>query len=445
MRNFTRFSATLLAVFSAGLVACGDDDPVVPNDTSTTPDADTSVTPDVTPDITADTTPDADTTPTNPCDPSSSPCSVAPGPRCSGDNLGVVASAAPGICTANGAAASCAYAETTTACGADKVCAAGSCVATGDACDYTFGDRVSYVTEIKVVTAPVGVPTANDCCFDFTDDGKSDNALGNLLNNQLVLAAFNVNTTLAEQIAEGGLVLLLETLNVTSITASTGVTVNGFYGADGDADLANNATGQSSFVVSPSSFATGTAQSIISFADSSIASSTLSAGPSIFRLSIPLLGASLDLAINGTRFESSVAAGPLGADKGLAMGGADGGKLGGFVAMRDLAAAFNTYLNAECTCVSKKNAALDYVEVNAGATAETLNVNIKDGAACTAVGEDTCKTAGDGLGQFGPVLGGLLSPDIDSNEDGVRESLSIGVRLKATSATVSGVAECPAP
>ncbi len=442
MRNFTRFSATILAVFSAGIVACDSDDPAAndttspdTSDTSVTPDGDTSVTPDVTPDTTPDVT-------TNPCDPN--PCTTAPGARCSDDNMGVVTSAAPGTCTASGATASCTYAETTAACGTDKVCAAGACVDTGDACDYNFGDRVSYVTEIKVVNAPVGAATANDCCFDFTDDGKDDNALGNLLNNQLVLGFFNVNTTLAEQIADGGLVLLLETLNVTNITASTGVTVNGFYGADGDADTANNATGQSSFVVNPSSFATGTMQPIIAFTDASIASSTLSAGPSIFRLSIPLLGASLDLAINGTRFESSVAQGPLGADKGLAMGGTDGGKLGGYVAMRDLAAAFNTYLNAECTCVSKKNAALDYVEINTGATSETLNINIKDGEACTGEGEDTCKQAGDGLGDFGAILGGLLSPDIDSNEDGVKESLSIGVRLKATSATISGVAECTA-
>jgi len=436
MRNFTRFSATLVAVFSAGIVACGDDDPAA-TDTTTPDTSDTSVTPDADatpPDSTPETTPDVTTDP--------NPCTTAPGARCSSDNMGVVTSTGPGTCTASGATASCAYAETTTACGTDKVCAAGACVDTGDACDYTFGDRVSYVTEIKVVTAPVGAPTANDCCFDFTDDGKNDNALGNLLNNALVLQAFNVNMTLEEQIADGGLVLLLETLNVTNITASSGVTVNGFYGADGDADVANNAFGTSPFIVNPSSFATGTAQPIIAFTDATIASSTLTAGPSIFRLSIPLLGASLDLAINGTRFESSVEEGELGLDKGLAMGGADGGKLGGYVGMRDLAAAFNTYLNAECTCVSKKNDALEYVTVNTGATSETLNVNIKDGTACTGVDEDTCKTAGDALGDFGAILGGLLTPDIDANEDGVKESLSVGVRLKATSATISGVAEC---
>lgn len=312
-----------------------------------------------------------------------------------------------------------------------------------------FDARVSYVTEIKVVSSPAASGASRVepvCCFDFNDDGNVDNKLGDLLSNSLVTGFFSVNTTLEEQIADGGLVLLLETKNVTDIANASNVTVNGFYGADADADLTNNATGMSAFTVNPSSFTPNTMSPVIAFSGASIASSTLSAGPSIFRLSIPLLGASLDLAINGTRFESAVAAGPAGADKGLAMGGTDGAMLGGYVAMRDLAGAFNTYFNAECTCVTKKDTSKDYVVVNTGATAESLNVNIKDGSACTGEGEDTCKQAGDGLGQFGAILGGLLSPDIDSNEDGVKESLSIGVRLKATSATIPtpGIAECTA-
>ena len=42
---------------------------------------------------------------------------------------------------------------------------------------------------------------------------------------------------------------------------------------------------------------------------------------------------------------------------------------------------------------------------------------------------------------LGVILGGLLAPDIDSDDDGIKESLSIGVRLKATSAMIDGVAE----
>lgn len=440
MRTITRLSVPVCAALTMGFTAC-DSDEAEPSDTvQDTADTTSPDTTDTTPDSTPDTTDTADTTPTDPCDPN--PCTNAPGPRCSDDSAGVVTSAGPGTCTASGTTASCAYTETTTACGADKTCAAGACVDVGDACDYMFDTRVSYVTEIKVVKSPAGAPSASDCCFDFNDDGKSDNALGNLLTNDLVLGFFNVNTTLQEQIADGGLVLLLETKNVTDIANASNVTVNGFYGADADDDLTNNATGMSAFTVNPSSFTPNTMSPVIAFSGASIASSTLTAGPSIFRLSIPLLGASLDLAINGTRFESAVAAGPAGADKGLAMGGTDGGKLGGYVAMADLANAFNTYLNASCTCVTKKDTSKEYVVVNTGATAQSLNINIKDGAACTGEGEDTCKQAGDGLGQFGVILGGLLAPDIDSDDDGIKESLSIGVRLKATSAMIDGVAEC---
>jgi hypothetical protein len=446
LRNITRLSVPVCAALTMGFTACdSEDEPATDTTTQDTTDTSSPDTTDTTAPDTTDTTTPPDTTPTDPCDPN--PCTTAPGPRCNEAGDSVITSAGPGTCTASGTTASCAYTETTTACGAEKTCAAGACVDVGDACDYVFDARVSYVTEIKVVSSPAATGASRVepvCCFDFNDDGTVDNKLGDLLSNSLVTGFFSVNTTLQEQISEGGLVLLLETKNVTDVASSSNVAINGFYGADADADLTNNATGMGSFVVSPSSFAPNTASPVIAFTGASIASSTLNAGPSIFRLSIPLLGASLDLAINGTRFESPVSAGPAGADKGLSMGGEDGAKLGGYVAMRDLAAAFNAYFNAECTCVTKKDTSKAYVEVNTGATAESLNINIKDGAACTGEDEDTCKSAGDALGSFGAILGGLLSPDIDANEDGVKESLSIGVRLKATSAMVDGVAECPA-
>ncbi|HRE02337.1 MAG TPA: hypothetical protein PLV68_13625, partial [Ilumatobacteraceae bacterium] len=318
------------------------------------------------------------------------------------------------------------------------------------ACDYVFDARVSYVTEIKVVSSPAATGDNRVepvCCFDFNDDGVVDNKLGDILSLTIVRGQFNVNTTLEEQISEGGLVLLLETKNVTDVATSSNVTINGFYGADADADPSNNASGTASFVVNPSSFAPNTMSPVISFTGGAIASSTLNAGPSIFRLSIPLLGASLDLAINGTRFESPVAAGPAGADKGLAMGGEDGGKLGGYVAMRDFATAFNTYLDAECGCIAKTDESKPFVSVTTGAAAESLSLNIKNGAACTGEDESTCKSVADALGTFGAILAGFLTPDIDANGDGVKESLSIGVRLKATSAMVpnpGGVAECTA-
>lgn len=441
LTRFTR-SPMIAAALSMGVVACGDDTTTPPaNDTSVT---DTSPEPDTTEDATGDTTPEPDavedTTPTDPCDPN--PCTTAPGPRCDGNS--VVTSAGPGTCTDNAGTASCAYTETTTACEEGEVCSAGDCVAAGNACEYAFDTRVSYVTEIRLTTS-------DDCCFDFDDDEEmdNDNGLGDLLANPTlapILAdqGFDINQTLADQIASGSLVLLLETKGLEDLTTDTDVTVNGFYGVDGDEDLTNNAAGTSTFKANQSAFIEGTASPYISFMGSTVTAGTLEAGPSLFNLNIPLLGANLNLAVEATRFEAAISEGALGAARGVAMGGEDGAKLGGYIALESVSDAFNTYLNASCTCITKKDGgeADPYVSIDdSRATEVRLSINIKNGTDCTEPEEDTCKSVGDALGQFGALLAGLIRPDIA--RDGLqKDAISVGVRIKATSADVSEVDMC---
>jgi len=424
MRKFNCLSASLVAAFSFGLVACGDD-PATGTPDGTTADTTPDTTPDATettPDTAPDTTPDVEVA--DPCVPN--PC-TAKAPTCNA--AGEVVTYGAGAC----AAGECTYAETKAACGAGSVCSAGACVTGGDACNYTFDKRVSYVTEIKVASKD------DDCCFDFTEDGKNDNAFGGLL---VVLSTFfDINGTIADQIASGSLVLLLETKNVSDITTASGVTVNGFYGLDADTDATNNASGTAEFLVNRSSFVTGTTQPLISFTNASITASVLSAGPSVFRLSIPLLGTVLDLAVDATRLESVVAAGANGADGGLSMGGTDGGRLGGYVAIQSLANAFNTYLDASCTCIKKADTAKPYLStkvVPGKVQLDASNIPIGAGSSCTGEGESSCQQIASFIG----LAGTAISPDIDGDDDGIKESISIGVFIHATSAKINGVDGC---
>jgi hypothetical protein len=172
----------------------------------------------------------------------------------------------------------------------------------------------------------------------------------------------------------------------------------------------------------------------ISFSGVSIASSVLTAGPAPFNLSIPLLGANLDLRVDGTRLESPVTQGANGPTGGLAMGGDDGAKLGGYVAIETVAVALNQYLDASCTCITKKDPAKPYVATKIAASKVKLDTsNFGSGASCEASGP--CGQ----IASLGGLLSSLINPDVDGDEDGTIESLSVGVRLKATSATVSSV------
>lgn len=450
MRNLTRYSVVLAAALSWGVAACGDDSSPGTSDTATTTttEADTSTGTDatVTPDAT--TTEDGTTTTdtvADPCTPN--PCTTAPAAGCDGNST--VTYAATGTCTNTDGAATCDYAATTTACTGTDVCSAGSCVAAGDKCDYTFDERVSYVTTIRVGNQDANKDPGTNlpydaCCFDFTGDGKPDNKLGTILK---AVATFtgDINSLIQENIDSGSLALLLETKGVEDVTTDADFDMYGFYGADADADLENNAAGTSAFTVNPSSFLEGTSTPLIGFEGASIAAGVLSAGPSLFQLSVPIVGAQLDIAVSNTQLEGVVAVGPNG--KGLTMDGdvaihgdasgdTYGAKLGGVIKKSDLIAALNHYMDT-CDC-TYKNSAQETVTEFISTTGDTAKCNT---ATCT--GEGQACTA---LPSYCSVLIGLVSPDVDLTDDGKTTSLgdgiSVGVFVKATSASISGVDSC---
>lgn len=438
MRKFSCLSAALVAAFSFGAIGCDDDGGTTGGDTSadTTPsDTAADTTPsDTTPDTTPDTTADTDTTPVDPC--ATNPCTTAPAAKCDADGK-VVTYSAPGTCANNDGVAACTYAETATACDAGEVCSAGICLQAGDACSYEFDERVSYVTEIAV-----GNQGADDtCCFDYNGDGEPDNSLGDLLKTAGTLLGLDVNATISEQIAAGTLVLLLETKGVDDVTNDTSFDIAGFYGDDGDADAANNAAGTSTFTVDPSSFQSGTSLPLISFPGATITAGSMAAGPSLFQLSLPIVGAQLDIAVSETRLEGDVSVGPNG--KGLAIGATgNGAKLGGVIKQKDLYAALNAFVGS-CTCVEFTNPADTQL--------------IGDDGQCNAAKTDKCTAEdGDACKQLPPLCGTLLAfidSDVDTdclvsgtyNEadcDGENDAVSVGVWARATSGTISGVQAC---
>ena len=436
MRKFT-LSSALVAAFSFGLVACdsGDsgtedtaDSTQTETDSTQTETDSTQTDSDTTAEETEnDTTQDTDTV--DPCDPN--PC-TGKAATCSAD--GQLVTYSGGTC----AAGECSYTENKTACDGGEVCLDGACIAGGDACTYDFDQRVSYVTSIAV-----GNQGASDtCCFDFDNDGTKDNSLGDLLKTAGGLLGLDINATISEQIASGGLTLLLETKGVEDVTTDSSVDVFGFYGEDADADTANNAAGTSHFTVNPSSFQTGTASPLIGFQGATIASGTLAAGPDLFRLSLPVVGAQLDLTVSLTKLETKVAVGPNGS--GLTMGGETelGGMLGGVIKKTDLYAALNAYVGT-CTCVTfndPNDTALigDDGKCNA---ANTSACGDNDGEACKQL-PSLCST-----------LLAFIQPDVDTacwdsgsynagDCSGTKDAISVGVWVKATSGAIDGVLEC---
>ncbi len=436
-----RFVAALGAIGALMVAGCGDDQkPATDVDANTQADvADSEGDSDAADTVQPDTTP-PDTRPEevseqDPCEPN--PC-TGKATECAVDGK-VVSFSTPGVCTPDDDVARCIYAPVVSACDAGKVCLGGACVNESDPCTYTFDPRVSYTTAITIGNQGSAGDT---CCFDFTGDGTPDNALGDLLKTGSAITNEPINGTIAGQIATGQLTLLLETRGVDNATDDSAIEVVGFYGSDADEDGANNAAGTSTFVASRESFHFGTNVPAVHFPQGSITGGNLRAGPSVFLLSVPLFNAQLELEVSLTEIEGKVAVGPNG--NGLTMGldSALGVKVGGAVKRSALEGALNNFI-ANCGCVEFTDPADtqligDDGECNA-ATTDRCGVDVSD----------ACK----GFPERCSLLLNFIESDVDTacfatgryvaaDCSGVPDALSVGIWLKATSGTISGVAEC---
>ena len=365
--------------------------------------------------------------PTNPCDPN--PCTVAPAAICN-DAGAVVTYDADGTCTVINDEASCEYASTEATCEGEEFCAAGACVAPGLPEDYVFSSDASVITTLGLAEDDPATPDVDegDCCFDFNGDGEADNGLGGLLAS---LGSFlgdslgdeGVNGLIQEQIDDGTLTILFEQVGLDSADDDEQLTLNGFFGAmEGDG-----------YTVDASSFIEGTSTPYISFGNGAINGGVLTAGPSLFSVTIPLGEFGFDIALDAadTQIQSDVTAGDMG---GLNW---TNGILGGVVPMQQLVDALNG-LGASCECLGLDGG--DMLELKAedklGCTPALSGAT----PACTEEADGSlCVGIADNKGLVCTAIG-IIKPDIDTDLSGKKDSFSLGLFFEGAPAMISGLA-----
>jgi hypothetical protein len=135
--------------------------------------------------------------------------------------------------------------------------------------------------------------------------------------------------------------------------------------------------------------------------------------------------------VSGTLIEAAVSVGPN--KKGLAV---DNGKLGGYIKMADLYAALNAYVAGSCECL--------------GIDGELIAYNDEKGKmACASVENSSCDSNDpdqDTCAQFSSFCGAallFLKADVDSDDDGEKDAMSVGAWFSGTSANITGLADVP--
>jgi hypothetical protein len=366
---------------------------------------------------TSDVTPDADVPPADPCD--SMDCSVAPDPSCD-DNGNVSTSAGDGTCmVGEDDNAYCDWATEATTCPDGEICAGGACAEAGDPNDYAFSSDATYLSELTVP----GI--GESCCFDFNGDGVNDNKLGTLL--ATLESQFNVNELIGDAILDGSIAIVFEETGLDGHSDDESLGLNGFV-CDSEDTYEDKAAGNGNFLAEASSFLEGTQSPLITFGAASIAGGLLEAGPSLFVLSLPLLdGVDLNLTIHDTQIEAMASAGSNGSGLDLA-----DGKLGGVIPLGELYNALNAFGDSQCQCLGLEGPLIGWM--GEGSTA-VCNSDY-DVETCNADPDtETCATIAGACG----LVTTLLKADIDTNLNGVKDAISIGLNFVGVSATITGV------
>lgn len=239
-----------------------------------------------------------------------------------------------------------------------------------------------------------------------------------------------INDVLAKNIDDGTIGVLVELVGAADLSAAQNVTLHAFYGKATETE--------GDFTANLSSFVPDSDTPRVAFEGVTIANHNLFAGPSVFRLTVPIApGLVIDADIEQARIEGTANA----AASGFALdgttsdgaGGTYGAKLGGVIPEAHLFNAFNTFAASRCACLSLGGAS----ELLSKASGDWQCADNMDSSACDS--EDTVEKQCITLSQICSLALAFITPDIDTDNSGSPDAFSVGLWLKGEGAALVGV------
>lgn len=321
--------------------------------------------------------------------------------------------------------------------------------------DYV--DSATTVSYISQLTIPGRDPLTDTptCCKDFgrisrdyiESDGEShqiDNAIAELAAT-VASFDFNLQETLDEQIQAGTVAILWDHREFGGTGDENFVLAGLLGGFEGTTTYAEASSGTGTFVVNPSSFASG-GTPIIHFNPAVLSDNELAAGPSTFLLSLPLGVVTLEVAVAEAELTGTATI----SDDGVAYAN---GTLSGYVFIEEIVRALNAFVRSEtCDCLGLTGDPFTYNQETGQVLSSCLPpATLND--LCPEEEQSVCRLlSGE---QIGPVsvcsmLPNLLqaAPDLDTSGDCqldpdncVYDAISVGLQWTAVPATLAGLDE----
>ncbi len=275
------------------------------------------------------------------------------------------------------------------------------------------------------------------CCFDLDGDGTNDNALGELLE---LAEGFDVdvdsfNASIAESIASGSLVLLVE--HQGAVSEGGDFAINYYLGTQDGDFTAPTEQGPNRYTVDAGSLRQGVWPSA-RMGEATHDGASLSAGPGAVEIATELLGPPFSVRITAAQIEATVDPASTFGGEGVRL---TGGRLGGAVRVSEIFDAINDVYDANCGCAPLPDGARLVAYDPAALADAACSTPDNDTSACEA--DSVCVTAYDLCGFVG--LAGLVvdidadDPESDCVDAGTCNAISLGTTFETLGATITGV------
>jgi hypothetical protein len=285
------------------------------------------------------------------------------------------------------------------------------------------------------------------CCFDLNGDGVVDNNMGELATSLGPQFGLDINMSIAEKLADGGLALIIESDDLRRLDGASSFSMNFMFGEPVDAaNPAPKAEGANHYLIKRESFEQGVWPQARIQTARLMAGGAFTAGPGDVAFSLDLFGIQLDLRILNARIEGEVdAANSDLLTKGLAT--KQGVKLGGIIRAQDIFDGVNQFEATQCACLGYTGQTRgDIVQVVGGVLEDTrcdpdFTVGTCDPTddvqnVCRALIEKACPVVG-----LAPALFDMRVDGARCGEDGQApcDAISVGAKLTAYGAIIDGV------
>jgi len=327
------------------------------------------------------------------------------------------------VCDGAGACGSTCAAET-------QYCRAGACLERPVlTCDQPDGFCDGAVVD-ELVLQPAPGDGEPGCCCDLDDDGQLDNGLAKLIEIAEPFLGYDrayFNQGIAAQIAAGTVLLVVEFLGLDDLVTDDYVTFNAYLASDADDDLTNNFTGAGEFWVQALSLSPE-GDPLMSFEAATVTAGRLEGGPATFLMPLDLVGMGRPLLLSVDHATIAADLSAQGAGYALA-----DGQVCGWIHREKIVTTVNEFIAASCACLELRADLLTYdgALFHCAPLPSTRHCSDFDdlGAICNQFAENCAALA-------------LLVPavlDLDIEDDGKGDAISLGVTLRATGASIVGV------